>query len=76
MSTKTYTTYRIGRNGRYVPGSPVRKYATTGAEQAARNAARATLTAREIATATVHHEADVWTFTPTTGSPVLISVSY
>jgi hypothetical protein len=75
MSTTTYSTFRIGRNGQYIAGSPVRKYATNSAEQAARNAARATLTAREIATATVEHEGDVWTFTPATGSPVMISVA-
>jgi hypothetical protein len=76
MSTTTYTTTRIARNSRKVAGSTQRKYATTSAEQAARNAARATLTAREIANATVENDGDVWTFTPTTGAPVLISVSY
>jgi hypothetical protein len=76
MSTTTYTTTRIARNGRTTAGSPVRKYATTSAEQAARNAASATLTAREIAGATVEHAGDVWTFTPATGSPVRIRVSH
>jgi hypothetical protein len=76
MNTTTYTATRIARTGRKVAGSTERKYATTSAEQAARNAASATLTALEIATAIVEQAGDVWTFTPATGSPVRIRVSH
>jgi hypothetical protein len=79
MSTTNYaifTSTRVGRNGNALAGSRERKYVTTTAERAARNAARATLTDREIAAATVQQDGDVWTFTPATGSPVRIRVSY
>lgn len=68
MNAKTYTTSRIGRNGKALPGAQDRRYASATSADAARNAARATMRASEYATATVQQDGDVWTFTPATGS--------
>jgi hypothetical protein len=75
MDTTTYTTTRIGRNGKPLAGSPERKYLTDTAERAARNAARTTLTGRELRLGDVRQDGDVWTFTPMDGSPVIIRVT-
>lgn len=75
MNATTYTTTRIGRNGKALPGSASHRYASATPEIAARNEARATMRATEYATATVQQNGDVWTFTAATGSTVRISVT-
>lgn len=75
MNATTYITTRIGRNGKALPGSASRRYASATPADAARNAARATMRATEYATATVQQNGDVWTFTPATGSTVRIRVT-
>jgi hypothetical protein len=74
MNTTTFTTYRLGRNGMVLPGT-TRKYGSDTAAIAAGHAARRLMTAGEYATADVHQEGDVWTFTPTTGAQVIIWVT-
>lgn len=75
MNAATYTTHRLGRNGRVLPGSTARKFASATPAIAAGHAARRLMTAGEYATADVHQEGDVWTFTPTTGTQVIIWVT-
>lgn len=75
MNTTTYTTHRLGRYGRVLPGSPSRQFASDSPAIAAGHAARRFMTAGEYATADVHQEGDVWTFTPITGVQVVIWVT-
>lgn len=75
MNATTYTTTRLGRNGKGLPGSTARKFASATPAIAAGHAARRLMSAGEYATADVQQDGDVWTFTPTTGSTVRIRVT-
>lgn len=75
MNAATYTTTRIARNGKALPGSASHRYASATPAIAAGHAASAAMRASEYATAAVQQDGDVWTFTPTTGSTVRIRVT-
>ena len=75
MNATTYTTTRMARNGKPLVGCPERRYLTDTAERAARNEARTILTGRELRLGRVRQDGNVWTFTPMTGSAVIIRVT-
>lgn len=75
MSQSIYTTVRVGSNGKRLVATPERRFTTPDAATAAELAASMTLSADEQRTAAVSYNEDgVWTFKPSTGSPVHIRV--
>jgi len=71
-----YTTVQVGTNGKRLQGTPERRYAAPDAVTAAELAASVALTRDEQRTASVSYNEDgVWTFKPSTGSPVHIIVT-
>lgn len=76
MDTTTYTTIRVNSNGKPLAGIFERKYRARDAAGAAELAASNSLTRAEYSAASVSYNEDgVWTFTPSTGSPVHIRVT-
>ena len=75
MSQSIYTTIRVNSNGKRVVASPERRFTAPDPATAAELAAAMILTWDEQRTAAVSYNEDgMWTFTPSTGSPVHIHV--
>jgi hypothetical protein len=71
-----YTTVRVDADGQPLIASPARKFTAPDAVTAAELAASMILTGDEQRTASVSYNEDgVWTFAPSTGSPVHIRVT-
>lgn len=75
MNQSIYTTTRVTSDGKRMVAVSDRRFTAPDAATAAELAASMILTRDEQRTASVsYNEDDVWTFTPSTGSPVHIRV--